>query len=75
MKIRTQDEDDNCILYTGTINKPHLPIKLGLDVMHCMEHVSANTSCAGVIGRWGLLFHAQNAVGWLALSKRSVEAL
>ena len=31
-------------------------------------------SCAGAIGRWGLLSHSQNAVRWLALSKRSVEA-
>ena len=28
----------------------------------------------GVTGRWGLPSHAQNAVRWLALSKRSVEA-
>ena len=32
-------------------------------------------SCAGVTGRWELLYHAQNTVRWLALSKRSVEAL
>ena len=32
-------------------------------------------SCAGVTGRWGLLSHAQNVVKWLALSKRSAEAL
>ena len=32
-------------------------------------------SCAGGTGRWGLLSHAQNAVWWLALAKRSVEAL
>ena len=32
-------------------------------------------SCAGVTGRWSSwLSHAQNAVRWLALSKRSVEA-
>ena len=31
-------------------------------------------SCAGVTRRWGLLSHAQNAVGWLALSKGSVDA-
>ena len=31
-------------------------------------------SCTGVTGRWGLLSHAQNAVGWLALFKRSVES-
>ena len=28
------------------------------------------SSCAGVTERWGLLSHAQNAVRWLALSKK-----
>ena len=31
-------------------------------------------SCARVTGRWRLLSHAQKAVRWLAISKRSVEA-
>ena len=31
-------------------------------------------SCTRVTGRWRLLLHSQNAVRWLALSKRSVEA-
>ena len=35
-------------------------------VTHCAGCVSANTSCAGVTGRWGLPYHAQNAVRWLA---------
>ena len=36
---------------------------------------SAALEWSGVTGRWRLLSHAQNAVRWLALSKRSVEAL
>ena len=31
-------------------------------------------SCAGMTGKWWPLSHAQNAVRWLALSKRSEEA-
>ena len=31
-------------------------------------------SCTGVTERWGHLSHAQNAIWWLALSKRSAKA-
>ena len=42
--------------------------------VHVFWPVPGLISCAGVIGRWGLLSCSQNAVRWLALSKRSVEA-
>ena len=62
-----------------TINEPHLP-KLGLcwyyvTVQDTFQSIPGLISCAGVTGRWGLLFHAQNVVRWLALSKRSVQQI
>ena len=40
--------------------------KISLEVMHCTGHASCLISCAGVIGRWVLLFHAQSAIRWLS---------
>ena len=49
------------------------------NVTHCAECISANTasliSCSGVIGRCGLLSHAQNAVRWLAFSLWQVDVI
>ena len=47
-------------------------------VTHCAGCILANTrphQQCWVTGRLGLLCHTQNAVKWLASSKRSVEAL
>ena len=56
-----------------------ISLEIGLvscNVIHCARRISAILgliSCAGVMGRWELLSHAQNAVRWLALFKWSVE--
>ena len=57
-----------------------LPKKIGprllCKVTHCTGHFLVNIGpAAGVTGRWGLPSHAQDAVRWLALSKRLVDAL
>ena len=67
--------------HAWTINEEHLPYKnrprcyvKSPTVRDVFWPIPVLISCAGVIRRWGLLSHAQNAVKWLALSKRSVEA-
>ena len=43
------------------------PYKTGLDVTQSHPLRRMRFSCTGVTGRWGLPYHAQNAVRWLAL--------
>ena len=67
--------------YARTINEPHCPKERprcyvrSLTLQDAFQPISDLISCAGVTRRWGLLSHAQNAVRWLALSRKLVEVL
>ena len=68
------------IVYEQSTNHISLKIGLGVNVksptaQDVIRPIPGLISYAWVTRRWGLPFHAQNTVRWLALSKRSVEAL
>ena len=44
-------------------------------VQYAFWAIPSFISCTGVIKRWGLLSLAQTAIRWLALFKRTVEAI
>ena len=50
-------------------NRPRCYAK-SLSAQDAFQSIPGFSSCAGVTERWGLLSHAQNAVRWLALSKK-----
>ena len=60
--------------HTSLKNRPRCYVRSPA-VQDAFQPISGLISCSGVTRRWGLLSHAQNAVRWLVLSKRSVEAL
>ena len=51
-----------------SLNKKGRPRCCTKSHTHTVQDVLASINSAGVTGRWGLLFNAQNAVRWLAMT-------